>query len=90
MPAFATLDSVSCKTPDGRTLFENLTLAFGAERTGLVGRNGVGKTSLLRLLAAEAAPAEGVVSLRGRVGLLRQALEPAPGATVADVLGGPA
>jgi ATPase subunit of ABC transporter with duplicated ATPase domains len=87
MPAFATLDAVSLKTPDGRTLFDNLTLAFGAERTGLVGRNGVGKTSLLRLIAGDAAPADGAVSLRGSVGVLRQNLAPQPGATVADAIG---
>jgi len=87
MPAFATLDAVSCKTPDGRSLFENLTLAFGAERTGLVGRNGVGKTSLLRLIAGDAVPADGAVSVRGAVAVLRQSLAPPPGATVAAVIG---
>ena len=54
MPAFITLDAVTYRAPDGRNLFENLTLAFGRERTGLVGRNGVGKTSLLRLILGEA------------------------------------
>ncbi|HRD47863.1 MAG TPA: ATP-binding cassette domain-containing protein, partial [Caulobacter sp.] len=49
LPVF-TLDAVSAATPDGRVLFDNLTLAFGRERTGLVGRNGAGKTTLLRLL----------------------------------------
>ena len=43
MSAFVTLDSVSCRAPDGRVLFENLTLALGRERVGVVGRNGVGK-----------------------------------------------
>jgi ATPase subunit of ABC transporter with duplicated ATPase domains len=87
MPAFATLDVVSFKTPDGRSLFENLTLAFGPERTGLVGRNGVGKTSLLRLIAGEAAPADGAVSVKGSVGVLRQMLAPQPGVSVATVMG---
>jgi ATPase subunit of ABC transporter with duplicated ATPase domains len=87
MPSFATLDSVSVRTPDGRSLFDNLTLAFGPERTGLVGRNGVGKTSLIRLLAGEAEPADGSVARTGRVGLLRQAAQPPPGAGVAEVLG---
>jgi ATPase subunit of ABC transporter with duplicated ATPase domains len=87
MSTFATLDAVAAKTPDGRVLFENLTLAFGAERTGLVGRNGVGKTSLLRLIAGDAVPADGVVSVRGAVGVLRQSLAPPPGATVAEVMG---
>ena len=87
MPSFATLDGVSLKTPDGRPLFENLTLSLGAERTGLVGRNGVGKTSLLRVLAGELTTADGAVSTPGRIGLLRQTLEPPPGASVAEVIG---
>jgi ATPase subunit of ABC transporter with duplicated ATPase domains len=86
MPRFATLDGLSYVTPDGRNLFENLTLAFGAERTGLVGRNGVGKTTLLRLILRELSPAAGSVTVRGRVGVLRQAMQPPPGASVADLL----
>src|SRR6185503_5094973 len=67
MPSFVTLDALSARTPDGRPLFENLTLAFGAERTGLVGRNGVGKTTLVRLILRELAPVSGGVSVRGRL-----------------------
>lgn len=81
-----TLDSVSAATPDGRVLFDNLTLAFGRERTGLVGRNGVGKSTLLRLLTGEQAPASGTIGRAGRVGLLRQTLQPPAGASVADLL----
>jgi len=87
MPNFATLDGLSYRTPDGRGLFENLTLAFGAERTGLVGRNGVGKTTLLRLILGELRPTAGALTVRGRVGVLRQAVQPPAGASVADLLG---
>jgi len=88
MPApFATLDGLSYATPDGRVLFDNLTLAFGAERTGLVGRNGVGKSTLIRLILGELAPNAGGVSLRGRMGVLRQAVVSPDGASVADLLG---
>ncbi len=87
MPAFLTLDSVAARTPDGRPLFENLTLAFGPERTGLVGRNGVGKTTLLRLIAGEATAAAGSIGVNGRIGMLRQAVTPALDATVVDLLG---
>ncbi len=88
MPApFITLDNLSYRAPDGRALFENLTLAFGPERTGLVGRNGAGKTTLLRVILGELAPVGGGVSVRGRIGVLRQAMAPAPGATVADLMG---
>jgi ATPase subunit of ABC transporter with duplicated ATPase domains len=85
--AFITLDNAAARTPDGRPLFDNLTLAFGRERTGLVGRNGVGKTTLLRLLAGEGEPASGTVTRRGTVGVLRQTLQQPPGARLADVLG---
>ena len=86
-PPYFTLDAVSAATPDGRVLFDNLTLAFGRDRTGLVGRNGAGKTTLLRLLTGELRPASGVIGRAGRVGVLRQTLQPAPGALVADLLG---
>ena len=86
MPSFITLDGLSYRTPEGDALFEDLTLAFGAERTGLVGRNGVGKTTLIRLMLGELVPAGGSVVVRGRLGVLRQALAPPPGATLADLL----
>jgi len=82
-----TLSSVAARTPDGHTLFDNLSLAFGRERTGLVGRNGVGKTTLLRLIEGLIAPAEGTVTRAGRLGVLAQRHEPAPSETVADTLG---
>lgn len=87
MPALITLDGLSYSTPDGRGLFEDLTLAFGAERTGLVGRNGVGKSTLLRLVLGELPPTAGALSVRGRLGVLRQALIPPVGATVAALMG---
>lgn len=85
--ALVTLNSVAARTPDGRGLFDNLTLAFGRERTAVVGRNGVGKTTLLRLVAGLAEPAEGVISRAGTVGWLAQAQTPTDDETVADTLG---
>lgn len=81
------LDAVSAVTPDGRVLFDNVNLAIGRERTGLVGRNGVGKSTLLRLLTGEKMPASGRISRTGRIGVLRQTLAPPHGATVGDLLG---
>ncbi|HCW49865.1 MAG TPA: ABC transporter, partial [Brevundimonas sp.] len=78
-----TLNSVAARTPDGRGLFDNLTLAFGRERTAVVGRNGVGKTTLLRLVAGLADPAEGSVTRAGTVGWLAQAQTPTDDETVA-------
>ena len=85
--AFVTLDSVAARTPDGHTLFDNLSLAFGRERTGVVGRNGAGKTTLLRVVAGLAPPSEGAVSRAGTIGWLPQTAEIAPAETVAYTLG---
>lgn len=81
-----TLDRVAARTPDGHTLFSDLSLAFGRERTGLVGRNGSGKTTLLRLIAGLSEPVEGSVSRAGSVAWLEQRVDPAPGEVVADTL----
>ncbi|HEX4197080.1 MAG TPA: ABC-F family ATP-binding cassette domain-containing protein [Caulobacteraceae bacterium] len=87
MPAFITLDCVTYRAPDGRALLDNLSLAFGPERSGLVGRNGVGKTSLLRLVLGDLAPTHGTVSVTGRIAHLRQMPLLAGGAQIADVIG---
>lgn len=73
--------------PDGRPLFSDLDLSFGAERAGLVGRNGVGKTTLLKIIAGELAPRSGSVSVRGRIAVLRQSVQVGADETVADVFG---
>lgn len=85
--ALVTLDRVAARTPDGHTLFSDLNLAFGRERTGVVGRNGVGKTTLLRLVTGLAEPAEGAVARAGKIGWLEQRGEPKPDETVLDLLG---
>jgi ATPase subunit of ABC transporter with duplicated ATPase domains len=91
MPAFITLDSVAAATPDGRALFDNLNLTIGTERIGLVGRNGVGKSTLLSLIAGSREPASGAIARAGVVCVLPQLHAPPPGARLADLLGvGPA
>ena len=58
------------------TLVEaSFTVRVG-EKVGLVGRNGAGKTSLLRVLGGELSPAEGTVLRQGALGYLPQ--EPRP------------
>ncbi|MFB9948550.1 ABC-F family ATP-binding cassette domain-containing protein [Rhizobium puerariae] len=86
MPSI-TLANLSWSTPDGRPLFSDLNLSFGPERTGLVGRNGVGKTTLLRLITGELSPASGTVSISGTFDVLRQSVQVVPGETVADLFG---
>ena len=61
------LENVSCEVGD-RKLFTGLNFVITAGiRVGLVGPNGSGKTSLLRLLLGESAPAEGEVRRADRL-----------------------
>lgn len=48
---------------------------YMADRIGLVGRNGEGKTTLLRILVGELAPEEGLIETYGRAGYLSQLVE---------------
>ena len=57
----------------GRITLEGASFDVRAgDKVALVGRNGAGKTSLLRVLAGEAPPLQGAVVCRGRLGWLPQ------------------
>jgi len=81
-----TLDRLALAAPDGRILFSNLTLALDRERVGLVGRNGAGKSSLLRAIRGEQPLAAGSIALGGSIGTLHQASGTEPG-SAAELLG---
>src|SRR5262245_22529727 len=50
---------------DNRSIFDQATLAIDeGDRIGLVGRNGSGKTTFLKLIAGLQSPDSGTVSLR--------------------------
>ncbi|GHA14710.1 ATP-binding protein [Devosia pacifica] len=86
MPAI-TLARLSYVTPDNQPLFSDLDLSFGPLRAGLVGRNGTGKSSLLRLILGELQPLSGTVGVDGSVGVLRQHVQVAETARIANYLG---
>lgn len=74
------------RLPDGRFLFNHLTFSFSAARTGLVGANGIGKTTLLEILVGARELAAGSLNRSGRVSCLPQSASFNPSATVADAI----
>ncbi|WP_190319906.1 ATP-binding cassette domain-containing protein [Candidatus Enterovibrio escicola] len=75
---------------NGDTLFSNLNSTLDDKITGLVGRNGVGKSILASLLTGEIRPYSGSVTTFCRVGWLRQiGVEEIPTLyeTISDFLG---
>ncbi|MFC3442503.1 ABC-F family ATP-binding cassette domain-containing protein [Sphingobium rhizovicinum] len=84
MPAII-LSHLSWSAPDGSSVLSGLNFRFFPERIGLIGRNGVGKSTLLALIAGERRPAAGEVRVEGRFAMLRQTMQPDPGESVADL-----
>ncbi len=81
------LDSVAAAV-DGRTLFADASFGLSDDdRVGVVGPNGVGKTTLLRIIAGDRPPDAGNVIPRSglRVGWLPQELD-LPDATASEVV----
>ncbi len=72
---FIRLKNVSVVTPTGRTLFDDLNLSLSDEHVALVGRNGVGKSTLLSILAGLTSPTSGSVSVRSKPHYVPQAVE---------------
>jgi len=82
------LESVS-KAFDIRPLLDGVSLGVAqGERIGIVGRNGDGKSTLLKIMAATLEPDAGRVSKSNsvRIGILSQADKAAQGATVREVV----
>lgn len=82
-----TISRLGWSTPDGRAIFSGLDLRFQRERVGIVGRNGVGKSTLLRLLTGELTPASGTITIDGSIAMLRQTVQVDPDDLIADLFG---
>jgi ATPase subunit of ABC transporter with duplicated ATPase domains len=79
------LSRVSWAQPDGEVVLKDLDLVFGPERTGLIGRNGVGKSTVLNIIGGGLTPASGSVSVEGSVAMAAQTVQADLQATVADL-----
>jgi ATP-binding cassette, subfamily F, member 3 len=86
------LQHVSYALPDRQLLDDVSFEVVPGERVGLIGRNGEGKTTLLRIINGELRPNAGTVDLNPpdrRLGYLQQGFLERPDAVVSDVLGPP-
>ncbi|MGA5134635.1 ABC-F family ATP-binding cassette domain-containing protein [Streptomyces olivoreticuli] len=70
--ASLTCSALSFGWPDGTPVLDGLSLSIGRGRTGLVGANGTGKSTLLRLLAGQLRPSQGSVTVGGSLAYLPQ------------------
>ncbi|MCW2805918.1 MAG: hypothetical protein QOF52_285 [Propionibacteriaceae bacterium] len=67
------LSGVSFSLPDGRVLLDEVSFRVGEGAVvALVGANGSGKTTMMRIIAGDLDPTEGSVSRSGGLGVMRQ------------------
>ncbi|MEG1210735.1 MAG: ABC-F family ATP-binding cassette domain-containing protein [Leclercia sp.] len=85
-PSFI-LHQVTCQFATGDTLFGPLNLSLEPVHCGLVGRNGSGKTRLLRLLADLDSPASGHIERFGSWAYVAQQHVVSAHTTLAELLG---
>lgn len=85
-PSFI-LHQVTCQFPTGDILFGPLNLTLEPSLCALVGRNGSGKTRLLRMLAGLDEPATGHIERFGSHVYVAQQHAISPQTTVAELLG---
>ncbi|WP_456022520.1 ATP-binding cassette domain-containing protein [Pseudomonas protegens] len=85
--ALVSLNQLGFQFANGVTLFEALNLNFDSQPTAIVGRNGVGKSVLARLIAGQLQPDFGSVARSAFTHYVAQSFVTTPGQTVADATG---
>jgi ATPase subunit of ABC transporter with duplicated ATPase domains len=67
------VQNVSYTLSDGQPLFDQISFRVGeGSKTALIGANGTGKTTLLRLIAGDLDPDSGTIARQGALGIMRQ------------------
>lgn len=81
------LHQLTCQFANGEMLFGPLNLAVEQQHCGLVGRNGAGKTRLLRLIAGLDRPAEGHIEAQASFAYVAQQTDITAQTSLAQWLG---
>ncbi|HEY9289978.1 MAG TPA: ATP-binding cassette domain-containing protein [Microlunatus sp.] len=82
------VSGVGYRLPDGRSLLTDVSFRVGeGANVALVGANGCGKTTLLKIISADLQPLQGAVVSSGGLGVMRQFIGTGRGVdTIADLL----
>ncbi|EKD45721.1 MAG: ABC transporter ATP-binding protein, partial [uncultured bacterium] len=78
------IQNLTYKTTKDQLLFNGLNLVLTNIKTGLIGRNGIGKSTLLKLITNELQPNIGSINVIGNVGYCPQDFSPYYNLTIAQ------
>ena len=83
------VSKLAWQLPGGDELFRDVGFRVGdGDRAAIVGANGVGKSTLLKLITGDLTASEGTISIDGRIGVMHQLVGTAdhPATTVHELL----
>lgn len=80
------INHLSYELEANRTLFSEFSIGLSNEKTGLVGKNGTGKSTLARIIMGKITPTNGSVVRSGRIAYLPQTTPVDSSITVAALL----
>ena len=86
MSSLISAHEISACLPDNTPLFQDFNFHLGKEKVGLIGKNGIGKTTLLRMIAQEIEPKSGKISVQGKISYLPQKTNDFSKETIATIL----
>ncbi|MCF5052591.1 ATP-binding cassette domain-containing protein [Pseudomonas syringae] len=87
LPVLVSLQHLSLQFANGETLLRDITLSIDHTHTGIVGRNGSGKSILAQLIAGVLSPSGGALTCTASVAYVPQSMVVAAADTVADITG---
>ena len=79
------LKNISYILPGGKKIFNNLSFSFNPELIGVVGKNGIGKSTLAKIIAGKLTVQSGSVEVSGRLKSLPQILDDWIDSNVAEI-----
>jgi ATPase subunit of ABC transporter with duplicated ATPase domains len=82
---YLTANNISYQVDDNTTLWRDINVSLGNHKIGLIGDNGVGKTTLLRVLVGELSPTTGTVHRIGNISYLPQQLALKPQQKISEL-----
>ncbi len=85
--SYISASGLSYKLPDTTILFSDLNFTFNRGPSAIVGKNGVGKTTLFRLIQNQLSPAAGAILNKTKFEVLPQDLDIFRHQDILDVLG---
>ncbi|MBA2710941.1 MAG: ABC-F family ATP-binding cassette domain-containing protein [Tatlockia sp.] len=81
------INQITYNIPNIKPLFQDLSLSFSEEKTGIVGKNGTGKSTLLKLIIGDLIPELGSININGTLAYCPQDLNFLIDETIAKALG---